>query len=69
MADVTITIPPAEEQRVRDAITIALGLDQPAVMDDLRQYIINDIKQLVRNTEKREASKTAADAIIDVPIT
>jgi len=49
MADITITIPDASVPRVQDAFTRALG--RVATVADVKAYIINDLKQLVRNNE------------------
>lgn len=62
MADITITIPDDQVQRVRDAFTEMLQLDQPATVADVRQYIIDDLKQKVRSAERRAAARAAQDA-------
>ena len=69
MADITITIPDAQVQRVRDAFTYTLGLDQPATVADVKGYIIEDVKQLVRNAERRIAEEAAIPPADEVDLT
>lgn len=67
MADLTITIPDTAVQRVRDAFTEMLDLGQPATVEDVRQYIIADLKQKVQAAERRVAQRAAQDAGGDLP--
>lgn len=63
MAQLIIDIPDAQVQRVRDAFTFALGLEQPATVADVKNYIIEDVKQLVRSAEKRIAEQAVVDQV------
>lgn len=62
MADVTITIPQDQVQRLQDAFTFVLepvdenGDPRQADLADLKGYIIADLKQFVRSAEKRAAA-------------
>lgn len=62
MASITITIPVDQEQRVRDAFTELLNLKQPATIAEVKEYIIKDIKQVVRNAERQAAARAAQEA-------
>lgn len=55
MAQVTITIPDDKVQRVRDAFTYALDLDAQATVDDVKAYILRDLRQFVLTAERRAA--------------
>lgn len=55
MAQVTITIPDDKVQRVRDAFTYALDLDAQATVEDVKAYILRDLRQFVLTAERRAA--------------
>jgi hypothetical protein len=67
MPDVTITIPNDQVQRIRDAFTVGLELEEPATLDDLKAYIIADIKQFVRTAERAAARRAAEQIRADDP--
>lgn len=67
MAQITITIPDEQVQRVRDGLTTALNLDQPATLDDAKAYLIAKLKQVVKNGERDIAER--AIVITDVDAT
>lgn len=67
MADITITIPVDQEQRVQDAFTFALRLETPATIADVKQYIIADLKQFVTEAERAEAAKDHSDGALPPP--
>ena len=69
MVDITITIPTAQAGRLQAAFEEALGLDRPATVSDARDYIINDLKQFVRTSEKRVAANVAQASVTDLDIT
>ena len=69
MVEITITIPTSQVSRLQSAFEETLGLDRPATVTDAKNYIIDDLKQLVRTSEKRVAAKTATDLITDLDIT
>lgn len=70
MATITLDLTAGQATRLQDAMTIALHLDQPATLDDAKGYIIADLKQLVRNTERREAAEAAKAGLpVDIDIT
>ena len=65
MANITITIPVAQEQRVADAFTFALAdrnEASPAVIADVKAYIIADLKQFVRTAERAQAALAVVPA-------
>lgn len=53
MADITITVPDAAIPRVQDAFQKHLNLPGPATLADVKDYIINDLKQVTKNAEVR----------------
>lgn len=75
MADITITIPVDQEQRVQDAFTALLTRSSdrdnpftpPATLADVKAWIIRDLKQLVRSVEYEEAQQTARDNLAAAP--
>lgn len=69
MPTLTIDFSLAHGNRIQDALTESLGLDTPATMADFKAYVIQDVRQLVRTSEKRVASTAAADLITDVDLT
>lgn len=68
MPTLSITFTPEQAQRVADAFGYALGLGTAATEADVKQYIINDLKQIIRNAEKRIAIDQIA-ALPDVDLT
>lgn len=69
MADVTITIPDAQVERVRTAVTGLMALDQPATAADFRQYVSQLIRDRVLAYEQQVAADTARGAVDEVDIT
>jgi len=69
MPSITINFSPEHATRIQDALTYALGLEQPATAADLKAYVIADVRQLVRNTEKRMAEEAASAPIDYVDLT
>ena len=61
MPAITITTSGANATRVAAAIQESLGLDAPATAQEIKNYIISDLKQLVRSSERR----VAVDAVVD----
>ena len=60
MAQITISIPNNHVQRVQDAFAYALGLGSPSsqvTLTTVQEYIIADLKQFVKNAEKRKAEE------------
>jgi hypothetical protein len=53
MADITITVPDTAIPRVQDAFQKLLNLPGPATLADVKDYIINDLKQVTKNSEER----------------
>lgn len=64
MASLTITIPDNQVQRVQDAF--AYHLQRPATVQDIREYIVNDLRQVVRSFERNQAIDTIAITDVDV---
>ena len=69
MPSVTINFDAAQATRLQDALTESLELETPAGVADLKNYIVSDLKQFVRSSEKRVARKVAESTISDVEIT
>lgn len=66
MPSLTITLSPGNAQRVAEAFDSFLILDHPTTVDDVKAYLITQLKEIVRNHERR-AARAAADAgIVDV---
>lgn len=59
MADITITVPDNQVNRVRSAFAFALELGSPpaVTLSDVKNYIITDLKQFVKTAENRKAAK------------
>lgn len=64
MPDITISVTSAQAKRIQDAFEEALELDRPATIADVKEYIVSDLKQFVRTSERR----VARDAIVDVEL-
>ena len=45
------------------------GNPVPATLQDLKQYIINDLRNFVRNSELRVARRAADQSVSDVEVT
>jgi len=61
MIEVTLTLTNAEGKRLQDALTESLDLEAPATVEDLKGYIIADLKQIVRTSERRVAQQAIVD--------
>ena len=69
MASITIQIPDVDVARTNAALAEALGIEgREATLDDLQAYIVQDVKQLLRNAEKAIASRNATKDITDVDV-
>ena len=68
MPSVTINFSAAHAQRLQAALEANERSGAPATLADLKQYIISDLKQLVRRTEQRAAARAAAQATTDIDI-
>lgn len=61
MADITITIPPAQEDRVRAMVAARLEQDfASTTLADAKQFIIDQLVLAVKVYEFREAEKAIA---------
>jgi hypothetical protein len=69
MASITINFTAAPATRLAAALQETLGLDAPATLAELKDYIVTDLKQIVRTSEKRAAIAAAATGAADVNIT
>ena len=49
MPSLTINFTAAQAARISAAFQEALGLDSPATVTDMKQYIINDLRQVVKH--------------------
>jgi len=68
MPSVTLTFSAAHATRIQDAITESLDLEEPATVEDFKNYIVSDVKQLVRTSEKRVARELAESTVNDVEL-
>lgn len=62
MPSITLTFDAANATRLQNALTGAKGLEQPATAEDLKDYIISNLKQMVRLEEERVAYNAAVEA-------
>ena len=75
MATVTLNISAANATRLQDALGESMELrdedEEPrlANMGDLKEYIISDLVQFVRNSERRVARRAADLTLTPVAIT
>lgn len=75
MAQLTITVPDAQVPRVQTAFGAVLDLRdgngdlRDATADEVRQYLVDKLKQIVRLHESQEATETAVAAVVDVDAT
>jgi hypothetical protein len=69
MASLTITVPDAQVPRVQAAVGKALELGQDATTDEVRQFLVDKLIQLVRSVEKREAADAAFSSVTDIGAT
>lgn len=61
MADITITIPPAQEDRVRSMVAFHVGKTfAETTIADAKQFIIDRLVQSVKAYEVQEAEKAIA---------
>ena len=63
MATITLNLPTASLTRLKAALTETLELTVPATGEDCKNYIITDLKQLVRSSERRAAAKAVVDEV------
>lgn len=68
MADLTITVPDAQVARILAALEETHGIET-ATAADVRAFLVLKLKQLVRASEQRVATKTAIDAVTDIDAT
>lgn len=61
MATITINMSAAAATRVSKALQYAKGLGAPATREEVKDYIITDLKQIIRNAERRMAVEAAKD--------
>jgi len=69
---ITINIPPAQEARVLAAVAEAATIPGSVYTPDkvgLKQLLIDKIKRMVRETERRAVEKAARDEETEVDIT
>ena len=59
MPTISIALSNIAARRLRDALTESTNSDDPATLGDVKAYIIADLKQLIRTSEKRVATEAA----------
>jgi len=75
MPTLTINFSNAVALRIQDALEEGLRLEdgngdrRPATMNDLKDYVVADVKQFVRTAEKRIARRAAEAVVEDVDLT
>lgn len=69
MATLSITVPDAQVDRVRDAVTRALGLENQATVDEVRQFLVDYLIETVRGQERAAAEAVARAGITDIGAT
>jgi hypothetical protein len=55
LATVTLDFSAAHATRIQDALTVYLGLAQPATQQDYKDFIIAKTKSFVKSVEERAA--------------
>lgn len=61
MAQLVITLNDAHVARIQDAFTQILGLDEQATSEDVRQYLIRELKASVLDYETQVITPTEVD--------
>lgn len=69
MPDITISLTAGNITRLQAALQETQGLDNPATEQEVKDYIIIDLKQLVRSSERRVAVKAANPNPDDIEVT
>ena len=75
MPSLTINFSTAHATRIQAALEQVLRLEdengepRAATLVDLKNYVVRDVKQLVRTAEKRVARRAAEAVIADVDLT
>jgi len=75
MPSVTLNFTAANATRIQDAIKETLNplgedlLPRDATVADLKEYLIKDIKQFVRSSERRVVARLANGSVNDVNLT
>ncbi len=68
MPSIKLTFTATHVTRIQNAITETLELEAPVTVVDVKKYIIQDLQQLVRTSERRVAV-AAVETNNDVEIT
>jgi len=59
MATLTINFTAPNATRLQNALQESLALEDPATLADLKEYVMLDLRQLVRTSERRVAAAAA----------
>ncbi len=62
MKEITITLTDPAAKRVSKALQRVKGLADPATVDEIKEYVVTDLKQLVAAVEKKVAAESAVDS-------
>ena len=66
MPSLTITFTTEQKDRIAAAFQEALALDDPATAANIKQYIVRDLIQVVRNAERAIAKRDFDSGASDV---
>lgn len=69
MASLTITVPDPQVPRVQAALGEVMLLGRDATSDEVRQFIVDNLKQVVRSVETQDAEETARATVVDIDAT
>lgn len=69
MADLTITVPDPQVPRVQAAVGLYLGLGRDATAQEVRNFLVDTLKQTVRKGEVGDAAQTADDNFVPPDVT
>jgi len=77
MPQLTIDFTPAQTQRIKDAFTSKMELElfdangdpRPATADDVKTYLMRELRKVVQTHERNEAQKAHVDASVPLDLT
>lgn len=64
MPDITLSLSGAAATRLQNALAESKGVDPSEItVDSLKEYIVADLKQIIRTSEKRVAAAAAVSGV------